>query len=78
MVSAMIGLTALYLLMPQSMAGTDYLPDRMPALLLAVALAGCVRGADMAPMNVTATVAGIPKVDLTLSGTGWASCDDDA
>lgn len=33
--------------------------------------AGCARGADMVPLNDAAALAGIPKLDLTLYGTGY-------
>jgi opacity protein-like surface antigen len=43
-------------------------------LLIAVAaalLAGCARTADVVPLDDAATAAGIPKIDMTLYGTGY-------
>ena len=39
--------------------------------VLAIALAACARNADMVPLNAAATAVGIPRLDLTLYGTGY-------
>jgi hypothetical protein len=39
-------------------------------VVAATALAGCAREADMVPLNDTANVTGIPKLGLSLYGTG--------
>ena len=40
-------------------------------LMATLCMAGCARAVDMVPLNDVATTAGIPKMDVTLYGTGY-------
>ena len=43
----------------------------IPKLGLLLALAGCVRGGQMVPLNDVASASGIPTLSMSLYGTGY-------